>query len=105
MAITNHLATVFWLLSGMASCFTSCLIRSERGSQRCFTDEIGLELFGLALRGEGDAPIAGPPCRFHHVYHGLMSGFGIGVNDDGGVGLIARSIFQGSCQRVYTGVR
>jgi hypothetical protein len=27
MAITNHLATVFWLLSGMASCFTSSYTR------------------------------------------------------------------------------
>gem|GEM_PF-5350191 len=27
MAITTHLATVFWLLSGMASCFTSSFIR------------------------------------------------------------------------------
>jgi hypothetical protein len=26
MAITNHLATVFWLPSGMASCFTSSFI-------------------------------------------------------------------------------
>jgi hypothetical protein len=77
---------------------------SERGSQRCFTDEMGLELFGLALCGEGDAPIPGPPCRFHHVYHGLMRGFGIGVNDDGGVGLIACSSFQRSCQRVYSGI-
>ena len=30
MAITNHLATVFWLLSGMASCFTSSFIKGQR---------------------------------------------------------------------------
>ena len=28
--ITNHLATVFWLLSGMASCFTSSSTRGGR---------------------------------------------------------------------------
>ena len=62
-------------------------------------------LFGLALCGEGDAPIPGPPCRFHHVYHGLMRGFGIGVNNDRGVSLTACSGFQRSCQSVHTSVR
>ena len=30
----------------------SCLIRSERGSQRSFTDEMGLELFALGAFGQ-----------------------------------------------------
>ena len=42
LAITNHLATVFWLLSGMASRSTSSSIsssirrRSRRGNPECF---------------------------------------------------------------------
>jgi len=59
----------------------------------------------LVLRGEGDVPIPGAPCRLHHVYHGLMCGFGVGINDDGGVGLSACSRFQGGSQRVYAGIR
>jgi hypothetical protein len=66
-------------------------------------DEI-LILFGLALRGEGDAPIAGLPCRFHDVDDGLVRRLGVRIDDDGGVGLVARGILQRINQRLYAGV-
>ncbi len=73
--------------------FKNCMVKLLLFQQDA---PVGTSYLLPLLRGKGNPSKSCHSRRFHDVDDGLVRGFGIGVDDDGGVGLRACGGFEGS---------